>query len=181
MNTHTHTPSNSRISAQASIHVSNHRQSGDIRVFLWWQVFVWVFTKKKETDKQNPLQEKTTWDLSHTLISVFALILPRFCSNTSFKSLVPYKIKGKSHPTAADKLCLPSLGKWKLYCVSVYNTVSTASASDWFTASLARCRLTGRLDSDTHLLRTNLPPIAQSAYDSFSLMSWVKIPKGPGK
>lgn len=42
---------------------------------------------------------------------------------------------------------LTSVEKWELYWVSVHNTVSTASASDWFTASLALCRITGQLDS----------------------------------
>lgn len=39
--------------------------------------------------------------------------------------------------------------KWELYWVSVHNTVSTASASDCFTASLALCRLTGQLVSQS--------------------------------
>lgn len=55
--------------------------------------------------------------------------------------------------------CLPSLGKWKLYCAFVHDTVSTASASDWFTASLAQGRLARRLDSYSV---ANLPPIHNS-------------------
>lgn len=48
--------------------------------------------------------------------------------------------------------CLHSVGKSKPSCVSLHNTVSTASASDCFTASLAQSRLRG-------LQQTALPPI----------------------
>lgn len=45
---------------------------------------------------------------------------------------------------------LPSLGKKKLCCDSDHNTVSIASASDWFTASLTHSTHSGRLDLFTN-------------------------------
>lgn len=65
----------------------------------------------------------------------------------SYSTLYKHTKKKIVIPVPAFEPCLPSLGKWKPYCVSFHNTVSTASASDWFTASLAQCRLTGWLDS----------------------------------
>lgn len=71
-------------------------------------------------------------------------------------------------PLPVYQPCLWSLGKWMLYCVSVHNTVSTASASDWFTASLAQCRLTGWLDS--HSFAED--PLATNTHNS-TICGWL--------
>lgn len=76
-------------------------------------------------------------------------------------------------PTPGFQPCLPSLERWELYCVSVHNTVSTASALDWFTASLACCRHTGWLNCSRPIYHQYTT--AQSADDSFSLMSLSKL------
>lgn len=112
---------------------------------LWWKGSVWFNNVKS-------WRANLQWVIPPTLSCLAPfLYLPWFCSNTPSNPGHPTfykhnKMKNLS-PIPAFQPCLHSLEKWELDCVSVPNTVSTASASDWFTASLAWWRLTGLLDS----------------------------------
>lgn len=111
----------------------------------------------KPLTEAHPPQVYLSHTTFFTLSSLFSPPLD-FCSDTPSSPLYKHNKKDQSDPYTSTSS--PLCGKWRLCRVPVHNTVSTASASDWFTASRARCSLNGaagihtRFDEDRSATNT---------------------------